>query len=136
MPATDDTCSRLMAVARDPHKIQYVRTWVAGRTKDERFMAEVRQSPSFDHRDPTTWHFIDLDWRYLGLSPELARLDFNGGDGAYIRTVGLRSVGLYEGRSGIIVGLGSGDLALGTWPAEEVRKLRPVGDDVFVYCDD
>ena len=99
-------------------------------------MAEVRQTPWFEHRFPTTWHFIDLDWRYLGLSPELARLDFNGGDAAYVRTIGLRSVGVYQGRSGIIVGLSSGDLALGTWPAEAVRKLKPVGDDVFVYCDD
>jgi hypothetical protein len=110
--------------------------WVAERTKDEQFMAEVGQYPWFDHRDPTSWHFIDLDWRYLALSPELARLDFNGGNGTYIRTFGIRSVGVYQGRSGIIVGLDSGDLALGTWSAEEVRKLRPVGDDVFVYCDD
>jgi hypothetical protein len=134
--AIDDQCSHLMAIAADSRKTQYLRAWAAERAKDEQFLAQVRQYPWFEHGDPTSWHFVDLDWGYLGLSQQLARVEFNDGNGSYIRTVGIRSVSLYQGRSGIIVGLSSGDLGLGTWRAEEVRKLRRVADDVFVYCDD
>jgi hypothetical protein len=131
----DDQCSQLTAIASDPQKIAYVRAWVASRSQDERFMTAVKTDARFDHDDPGTWQSIDLDWQRLGLSPINARLEFNDGFAPYVRTLGIRSVSLYQGRSGIIIGLSAGDLGLGSWSTEQVRQLRLVADGVYVYCD-
>jgi hypothetical protein len=76
----EETCNRLLTIARDPQKVAYVQDWAAARTKDRQFLAEAQQYPWFDPRDPSRWHYIDLDWDYLGLYVNRARLDFNGGD--------------------------------------------------------
>jgi hypothetical protein len=131
----DDQCNQLTAIASDPQKVAYVRAWMASRSQDERFMTAVKTHARFDHDDPGTRQSLDLDWQRLGLSPINARLEFNDGFAPYVRTLGIRSVSLYQGRSGIIIGLNAGDLGLGSWGAEEVRKLRRVGDGVYVYCD-
>jgi hypothetical protein len=42
---------------------------------------------------------------------------------------------LTQGRSSIIIKLhAKGDLGL-QWPSEAMSKLKPISDDVFVYCE-
>lgn len=115
--------------------MKYARDWALSRLADDKCMAAVRASKSFEPTIPSQAQYIDLDWRYMGfLGP--ARTEFNfkvvDWDGLEARKVG--SVSLTEVRASIIIGL-NGDPDLGLeWPAEYLKKLKRVGDEVFVYC--
>ena len=133
----DDTCERLAAIAADPQKVQYVREWAAARISDERFMDAVRESGLFERVDPRTQQFIDLDWRYLGLDPEIAWVGFNTNqpDPRTVQAAGIGSLSLRQFRSSLIVGLkADGDLGL-VLTAEDRRRLKSFGNDIFLDCD-
>jgi len=133
----DETCNGVTAIARDPQKMKYVQAWAASRTHDERFMAALRESSSFVRGDPRSRHYIDLDWSYLGFSRDLAWVEFNTNevDQHDIDAAEIGSVSVTQGRSSIIIKLSAaGDLGL-QWPPEAMKKLKPISDDVFVYCD-
>lgn len=133
----DETCTALTAIASDSEKINYVRTWVASRVNDKRFMDAVRKNRTFERGIPATQQHIDLDWRYLGFLPQYAWLGFEL-DKAHkhgLDAGGIASVSLNQFRSSIIIKLnGAADLGF-QWTPEEMSKVRSVGDDVFVYCE-
>jgi hypothetical protein len=133
----NDTCAGLTAIASDGQKMERVKAWLASRMSDKDFMDAVRQNRYFEPGDPRLQKYIDLDWRYLGFVPEYASLvfnsrnierhDFDAGE--------IESVSLGQGRSSIIIRLGSAeDLGL-RWPAQEAKKMKAVRADVFVYCE-
>jgi hypothetical protein len=133
----DDTCERLTAIAADSQKVQYVRKWAAARISDERFMDAVREYPFFERGRPRAQQFIDLDWRYLGLDPEFAWVGFNTHqpDLRTVQAAGIGSLSLNESRSSLIVGLrADGDLGL-ELTAEDRRRLKSFGNDIFLDCD-
>lgn len=131
----DETCTALSAIATDAQKMSYVRAWAAARIRDERLVDAIRGSDWFIRGDPTP-HYIDLDWRYLGFGPSLAWVEFNSNprDGIAIDAMDIASVTLTQIRTSIIIRLNAaGDLGL-HWPPEAMGKLRPISNDVFVYC--
>jgi len=134
---SDATCDRLVAIAMDAQKIDHVRTWVASRTGDAHFMEAVRQNRSFEHTNPVLRKYIDLDWSYLGFAPNLAWVEFNikAADTRNVDAKGIGSVSLHEGRSSVTIRLNSDDWGL-AWPPEAMNKVRRIGNDVFVYCQD
>src|SRR5262249_41946714 len=69
-------CARLTAIAQDSQKMKYARDWAVSRLSNDKFMAAVRESKSFERTIPSQAQYIDLNWRYLGfLGP--ARIEFN-----------------------------------------------------------
>lgn len=131
--ARDETCNRLASIGGDPQRIQYVRNWVAERTGDAEFMEAVRRFRSFEHTNPILRAYIDLDWDYLGLPPNLAWIEFNmkSTETRNVDARGIGSVSLHEGRSSIIIQLNdASDLGLG-WPADAMSRLQDVGNGAF-----
>ena len=133
----DHTCTALMAIAKDSEKMNYVRTWVASRVNDEQFMDAVRKNRTFELGLPATRQYIDLDWRYLGFLPQDAWVGFDleDADKDGLDARGIASVSLNQFRSSITIKLNAAaDLGF-QWTSEEMKKVRPVGNDVFVYCE-
>src|SRR5688572_21946163 len=117
--------------------MRYVQAWAVSRIHDEPFMHAINESVTFTRGDPRSRQYIDLDWRYLGFAPELAWVEFNinepGKDD--LDASDIASISLTQGRSSIIIKLhAEGGLGL-QWPPEAMSKLRPISDDVFVYCE-
>lgn len=130
-------CAALAATARDAQKMQYVREWLAKRTANEEFMDVVVKYRAFEQFSPFTPKYVDIDWRYLGFDPRAAWLGFNindaeeGSDPARIL-----SVSLNQSRAGIILKLRPTDDVVGRFgPPGNLNSVKPVSDDVFVYCD-
>jgi hypothetical protein len=133
----DTPCVRLTALAKDSQKMEYVRTWAVSRISDERFMDAVREGSSFERIDPRMRQYIDLDWHYLGLDPDLVWIGFNSKvpDPRQVSAAEIGSVSIGHAGSTIIIGLrAGGDLGV-ELPPEELRTFRPVGHDVFMYCE-
>lgn len=133
----DDTCTALMAIASDAEKMSYVRTWLAARVNDEKFMDALRKNRTFDRNLPATREYIDLDWRYLGFLPQYAWLGFEleeaGKEGP--DAGGIASMSLNQFRSSIVIKVSAaGDLGF-QWTPEEQKRVRSVGNDIFVYCE-
>lgn len=131
----DGTCAGVTRIAGDAQKMKYVKSWIASRTADQEFMNEIRTSKFFQRGDPRLQQ-VDLDWTYLGLTPEFVSLTLNvkSVNDSEIEASKIESVSIGQGRSTIIIRMsGSEDFGL-LWPAEELSKIRPVADDVFVYC--
>lgn len=131
-----DTCAGVTAIASDAQKMRYVKSWIASRTSDQEFMNEIRRNRFAEPGDARLKEYIGLDWAYLGLNPEFASLAFNvknAGKHDFDATE-IGSVSIGQGRSMIIIRMNnSEDFGL-LWPAEELSRLRPVADEVFVYC--
>lgn len=116
--------------------MKYVKEWVTSRTNDKAFMEVVRKSRTFEPRDPRPYKQIDLEWGYLGFTPEYASLTFNfkPTDEQDFDATRIESVSLTQSRVSIIIDTNEiGDLGL-LWSPEALRELKPVGDNVFVYC--
>jgi len=131
----DDTCAGVTRIAGDAQKMKYVKSWIASRTADQEFINEIRASRFFQRGDPRLQQ-MDLDWAYLGLTPEFVSLAFNvkSASDPEFEATKIESVSIGQGRSTIIIRLNeSEDFGL-LWPAEELSKIKPVADDVFVYC--
>jgi hypothetical protein len=132
----DDACAGVTRIASDSQKMTYVKSWIASRTSDQEFMNEVRRNRFFEPGDPRLHEHIDLDWAYLGLTPELVSLAFNVKNAAKrdFDATRIESVSLGQGRTTIIIRLSkSEDFGL-LWPTEELSRIKPIADEIFVYC--
>jgi hypothetical protein len=130
------TCAGLTAIASDAQKMKYVEAWIYSRTTDHKFMNELRRNRFFAPGDGRMQEYVDLDWTYLGLNPKLVSLAFN------VKNAGARdfaatqigSVSIGQGRSMILIRLNdSRDFGL-LWPVEDLSRIEPIADQVFVYC--
>lgn len=124
-------CNRVEGIARDADKMKYVKEWAAARTADKEFVDAAIKYQWFEQAFPLTQRYIDLDWRSLGFYPQSAWVAFN-----IDNTATINSISLNQGRHGVIVKLdASSDLVIKLGPPGNLSTIRPVSDDVFVYCD-
>ena len=129
-------CSAITKIAGDAQKMRYAKEWIASHLSDRRFREILRKGRSFEHNDYRIQEFGSLDWEFLGIPADFASLDFN----LVLNEAGqwdidrIDSASLTVGRVSIIVRLGPGKGLGLDWPPEELAKIRPVGEDVFVYC--
>lgn len=133
-PYDDETCNALAAIATDPQKVRYVRSWFAKRAQDPKFMYELSEDEVFMPREPRTREQIDLDWSYLGLDPKWKAASFNIRGRKPYTADRVKSITLYQGRSEVTIGMSAdGDLGFDPQPAD-LESMRSFGDDVFVSC--
>ena len=135
LSARGEVCRAITAIASDAKKMQYVKAWAASRLSEKDFVEQLRTRNTFESNDERSYG--GLDWQRIGIEEGLASVEFNLGlsDAGGWDINQIHSVSIRRGRSMIVIRLSSAnDLGL-YWTPERLAELKPVVEDVFVYCD-